>query len=350
MFTEYLDSVVTLMQIIPDELNMNYNLLFEVINRITTRFSSDELKDEFKSIMKDRSFVSDLHIYELIPQREKRRNGILCYLYDANSAGQKYRFGETRVETLCYRRGKILRTAAKNGTVKKIIYPVYEENRITYILVLQLTGRNISNDELTGHLLKLFNNQISLLNAKDRDYLTNLYNRQCLNKVLDSISGEISKGGGKSKFSHLAIFDIDHFKHINDNYGHLIGDEVLILVAQLLKESFRYGDMKFRYGGEELLVAFRGLDDPLCARMVDRFRSAVENYPFPKGIRLTLSGGYASFLQDGLNNPAHVVDMADRALYYAKDNGRNRCCSYKALVSEGKLSPFSEPKTSVVLF
>ena len=134
----------------------------------------------------------------------------------------------------------------------------------------------------------------------------------------------------------LAVVDIDHFKRVNDNFGHLIGDEVLLLVATMMKDTFRTHDKLFRFGGEEFIVLLKPntLDD--AQRIFDRFRAGIEARDFPQVGHVTVSIGYAEIRLG--DQPSVILDNADNALYWAKENGRNQVASYAALMAEGKLA------------
>ena len=162
-----------------------------------------------------------------------------------------------------------------------------------------------------------------LLDTKERDPLTHMHNRQTLDLILDQVLEFYRQRGDidSSSQSWIALLDIDHFKSINDNFGHLYGDEVLIHFANLMEKSFRYSDFLFRYGGEEFLVIINQTDKAGVDKALERFRAAVEGYQFPSG-DATVSIG---FTQVDHNKPAHaLIEVADQALYKAKSNGRNR--------------------------
>jgi two-component system cell cycle response regulator len=126
--------------------------------------------------------------------------------------------------------------------------------------------------------------------------------------------------------------DVDHFKNINDTYGHRAGDEVLRELARLLGENLRSIDRAARYGGEELLVMLPETPVAEAKQVAERFRCAVERHVFvvdpeddepPIALRLTASLGVAGLPVDA-GSLARLVEVADRALYDAKHQGRNR--------------------------
>ncbi|OYZ00199.1 MAG: hypothetical protein B7Y32_05810 [Methylophilales bacterium 16-45-7] len=133
----------------------------------------------------------------------------------------------------------------------------------------------------------------------------------------------------------MAIFDIDHFKRVNDEFGHLIGDEVLLLFSQMMTKSFRDSDPLFRFGGEEFVGVFGCAQDADIDMVLKRFTDKLQVFNFPQVGRVTASVGYTRLTADSA--PSQLVDRADLALYYAKNHGRNRTCSYDELKAQGLL-------------
>jgi diguanylate cyclase len=124
----------------------------------------------------------------------------------------------------------------------------------------------------------------------------------------------------------VATFDIDHFKRINDGYGHAAGDAVLRIVGQVMMEHANEDIFVSRYGGEEFAVAFGGMELDAAMSLADELRRKIEALAFHSSahpVKVTMSGGVARF-EDG-DTPASVFERADRALYAAKRAGRNRC-------------------------
>jgi diguanylate cyclase (GGDEF)-like protein len=123
------------------------------------------------------------------------------------------------------------------------------------------------------------------------------------------------------------MFDIDHFKSVNDTYGHTIGDKILINITRIAKMALREGDILLRYGGEEFLVIMPGaprhdsqfVAERLC-RMVEEGKTQCGN----QQISVTVSVGVASFPETDVTDEKNLITFADSALYEAKDSGRNR--------------------------
>jgi len=149
-------------------------------------------------------------------------------------------------------------------------------------------------------------------------------NRRAFNELLTSaIANEDRRAGG---CLGLAILDLDHFKKLNDTYGHPAGDAALRSLARLLNQHLRKGDQAARYGGEEFVVILPGSDEERSLGAAERLRSALEKHRFVfEGARipLTASLGVAVWPADG-KEPEALLSASDRALYAAKEAGRNR--------------------------
>lgn len=134
------------------------------------------------------------------------------------------------------------------------------------------------------------------------------------------------------------MLDIDHFKSVNDNFGHQTGDEVIKLVANVLRENLRDADIVGRYGGEEFCLVLPGIDIETTLEIAERIRVSVMNsseYPIIGIKGVTISLGISSISDDALN-PNEMIDLADKALYYAKNNGRNRVAVWSDGVEENE--------------
>ncbi|MCD5316339.1 GGDEF domain-containing protein [Kineosporia babensis] len=156
----------------------------------------------------------------------------------------------------------------------------------------------------------------------NEDALTRLSNRHHIEAELPRLlAGAAATGQPLS----LAVLDLDHFKHINDTWGHQTGDEVLVAVAGLLRRSCRAGDLTGRFGGEEFLLALPGLTEPEAVEVCHRVRRSVQDHDWSSirpGLRVTISiGVYSAQAGDEVRD---LIEHADERLYRAKRSGRNR--------------------------
>ena len=174
---------------------------------------------------------------------------------------------------------------------------------------------------LFGYLLariKLLHEQMSLMAYTDP--LTNIYNRLHFSNFLDAEIDRINRYGGT--FS-LIFFDLDRFKGINDEYGHLVGDEVLKEVAEVVRNANRNADIFARYGGEEFIILAPATDITGARVHAERLRRDIEGHRFHGINALTCSFGIAEFQPDR-DDVTSVFKRVDSALYNAKRLGRNR--------------------------
>lgn len=198
--------------------------------------------------------------------------------------------------------------------------------------------------DLAGGILGLYRNYLSLLEDSQIDTLTGLSNRKTFERSLARLlvddgsrrkDRESERRNQDGEENWLAIIDIDHFKRINDHFGHLYGDEVLILIANLMRGAFRQHDKLFRFGGEEFVVLLRGVSHENALATLERFRQKVAEHSFPQVDQITASVGFAIIHPQ--DTPNAVLGHADEALYFAKDSGRNQVQCYEKLIECGRL-------------
>ena len=182
---------------------------------------------------------------------------------------------------------------------------------------------NQANRELERRLEEIQKLQNQLREESIRDPLTNLYNRRYLE---DSLQREFAHAHRDNYPVSIIMADIDHFKRVNDTYGHGVGDVVLQKLSGLLVSSFRIEDIVCRYGGEEFIIVMPGTTAETAFLRTENFRVAVEQTMMEiskQKVQITMSAGVAVFPKDG-STVDEVIKEADRALYQAKTAGRNR--------------------------
>ncbi|HKK02253.1 MAG TPA: diguanylate cyclase [Desulfuromonadales bacterium] len=171
---------------------------------------------------------------------------------------------------------------------------------------------------LQDHLKK--NNEL-LLNLSNIDPLTQLFNRRYF---LETLEKELMRSSRANTSFSLLMLDIDHFKQINDTYGHQAGDRALEEVAKLLRQHLRQYDIAARFGGDEFALVLPHTKLPQALDVAERLRAAVETLSFPDGLRMTASLGAACFPETNITAIDELIREADVALYNAKRAGRNR--------------------------
>jgi len=170
--------------------------------------------------------------------------------------------------------------------------------------------------------LKEKNAQLQELSGTDD--LTKLANRR---RFMEQFTNEFARAKRYGSELSFLILDLDFFKQVNDSYGHLAGDSVLIQVGNVMKESVRTSDLVARYGGEEFTLLLPETGSQGCRVYAERIRNRIETSEFDaagKQIHITVSGGIASYLETSANSVDELLRKADGALYSAKKNGRNR--------------------------
>jgi len=159
-----------------------------------------------------------------------------------------------------------------------------------------------------------------LVEMATTDALTGAFNRRRFYELLDD---ELQRQARYGNVFSLIMLDIDHFKRVNDTYGHSVGDEVLKGVAEVVRDHLRANDRLTRWGGEEFIVLTpsTGAGDALA--LAERLRERVADWVFPTAGSVTVSLGVAEHRDDESGD--EVINRADAALYRAKENGRDRC-------------------------
>ncbi len=198
---------------------------------------------------------------------------------------------------------------------------------ITFEDISELEKQNTQLNKLINRLRdtekEVKQKNVSLLKLANFDSLTNCYNRRALFEKFENLFQQC-----RNTTTNLAclMIDIDHFKSINDNYGHVVGDKAIQFVVQILMEKTRDSDLVGRYGGEEFCVVLPEITIVEASNFAERIRVTLEHkstVEFTDAEKITVSIGIC-MLDSQLENPSELVDLADKALYAAKESGRNR--------------------------
>jgi diguanylate cyclase (GGDEF)-like protein len=204
-------------------------------------------------------------------------------------------------------------------------YSSCREERLNFLL--QLRGEMLVED------LNRLNAQ--LVRHSESDALTGLANRRSFDNQYAELWRRAMKNGTTLS---VIVVDVDYFKHLNDRYGHLYGDEVLKRIGSLLQQALRVkDDFAARYGGEEFVILLPGTNAVAAVQVAERLRKMVELAGFPaldpsqgpydRNIRATVSCGVATMYPTEQDRPERLIECADKELYRAKAEGRNRVCS-----------------------
>jgi len=212
--------------------------------------------------------------------------------------------------------------AIKLDEIKEIRKKITQETGTLRKTITRKRKKDAEMIKMLSHKVKAINDELT--SAKEEtmiDGLTQLYNRKAFDRKLREAFENSSM---PEKAFTLIMADIDYFKKINDDYGHIVGDEALKKVANIIKETFRLNDFVARYGGEEFVIIIDIIDEQYIQDICERFRSEIEATNFKIGsetIPISISLGIAFYKES--DTPATLLDRADKALYLAKQSGRN---------------------------
>lgn len=246
------------------------------------------------------------------------------------------------------------------------VYPVCSQSMLRGLIEISIDAARPAlrprDARMIAAALRIVGNHLALLDYGEHDTLTGMLNRKTFESTFEKVRDRLRNAARKSdddrdrrraagetrdtrdtRDSHddgglpswLAVVDIDRFKSINDGFGHLFGDEVLLLVSRLMRDGFRGADRIFRFGGEEFTILVERTSEGGAAIALERLRANIEAWNFPKVGRVTISAGMTRIAHDEASMSA--FERADEALYFAKNHGRNQVHCYERLVAASLL-------------
>ncbi|MBV7299021.1 diguanylate cyclase [Enterovibrio paralichthyis] len=235
----------------------------------------------------------------------------------------------------------VIRQHAKHNNVP-IVYLSGETDLKLQMKALQVGADDFLTKPISDHHLtqavSIRTRRFRALSAMmDRDSLTGLLNHSNLKIELEKELSRAQRNGSQVSF---VMIDIDHFKSINDKYGHPVGDKVIKGVARLLNYRFRKSDTSARYGGEEFALILPDTPADIALRLIDEFRLMFSRTPFSNGdenFYATLSAGIATFPE--FTSVDSIIEAADSALYLAKERGRNRVLTHVEVIHVNPTEP-----------
>ena len=211
----------------------------------------------------------------------------------------------------------------------------FKDKNVGYIFTLS-DGKDIRNLDITFYYISFLmfalfvliifftlyyrSSQKKIQKLATFDSLTNVYIRRAIMAIIES---EYERSKRYQTSFSVVMIDIDHFKNVNDTYGHSVGDSVLVRIAEIIRTSIRKTDALGRYGGEEFIVSLPGTEESHASIVAEKLRKKVSEYDFPKVGRVTMSLGVAGMSQQ-LQSTGDLIKEADKKLYIAKHEGRNR--------------------------
>lgn len=213
-----------------------------------------------------------------------------------------------------------------------------QARRLTAIVAEDQPIRTAEYDSLINHVSRFYDQARRLRDAfaklvSEIDPLTGLHNRQIMSHDLDV---EFERGQRTGGPLCLALTDIDHFKRVNDTYGHAAGDVVLASVAGRFQSNLRPYDSIYRYGGEEFLITLPNANTGTANSVLERLRTALDSAPIalPDGTRLPVTASFGLVRVDYGIPLKQSIERADKALYAAKQGGRNRTVTWSEALEE----------------
>jgi len=202
----------------------------------------------------------------------------------------------------------------------------YEEQQINIPEVTNqfknIQKHMVTEIEKANQIISNLSNQVKSLEKKSNiDSLTKVFNRRALSTYLETICKDAT-----SNYSiHMLMLDLDDFKKINDTYGHVAGDKILIFISNILKQTLRDADKIFRYGGEEFIIILNRINKKRCIQIANRILELIStNKLIYKGETISVTASIGSSLLTKSDTPNSFIARADKALYVAKENGKNQ--------------------------
>jgi len=235
---------------------------------------------------------------------------LLDYFIAEEGCLDKYTYGKKWIE-------KVEQTKKKSVKVK--IFS--KEDTLEYYYKIKISKLKGSKEYILTFtdISDIEREKSTLQESAELDPLTKIYNRVKLNEMFQSIFFNANKYNLKLS---IILFDIDHFKSINDTYGHNVGDKVLVELSRLSKSLLRSHDIIARWGGEEFMIVLNETSQEEAKVLGDRLRLSIDKYHFEVVEHVTCSFGVTEFSAG--DTPAQFLERVDEALYEAKENGRNR--------------------------
>jgi len=324
---------------------------------VTSHFDKEVIEKSLLKTLTDFTPSAEYRIYRVLPNSsDKTVLALIAHVKDNDSLSHEIRekhlhenFCDAINRAVETKLVQIINTDTGNKKIH-VIYPALNQGNESFAILIQSCEKvDLEHQRLVHGLLKVYSNYLELIEKSRRDKLTQLLNRETLDAEvtrilirnntpksdtlkLPSYSDIDSREDPQNSTYWLGILDIDFFKKINDTYGHLYGDEVLILVARLLEKNIRDNDFVFRFGGEEFVIILLADGLLVAEKAFERIRMEINKHPYANVEGLSVSIGVSHITNQ--TTPTGVIEEADKALYFSKENGRNQTRLYKQLVEE----------------
>jgi diguanylate cyclase (GGDEF)-like protein len=346
--------------------------LIESVADLTARSDRDELEVTLASVTANLLQATGLVLWRLVShagelrlqERVRLTDGGIAVSSPCSEASDMPPLASRPELRACHDEGKSLDLIPDATGRHGHVFPVASARGVVGLMEIYYPTRMQEDQhKLVSGLFSIYRNHLRILDYSEYDELTGLLNRKTFDGSLAQLvraeasghddASRIERARPRPSFpdglsAWLGVLDIDFFKRINDRFGHLYGDEVLILVARLMRNCFGDADRLFRCGGEEFVIVLAPTTAELAHDAFERFRQTIEDFNFPQVGRVTVSLGYTCVCAG--DNGLTAFGRADEALYTAKRQGRNRILCYEALIRGGVLSAKTLVGADVELF
>jgi diguanylate cyclase (GGDEF)-like protein len=326
--------------------NSEINLIYSVINNISKTIDIDELKHIVLDIMSDALSADEVDI--VLPRCDGGFRLVTRTLNGEKITRKIFLDGDPMLAIIERWLSGNLRTREMSADLTEVFLPISKGDIQLALITARCKHHTFSQEKLK--LVEAINHHIAIAFENARlysiaitDELTGLYTvrhfRLCIDRQFDLFEHYGEKNA-------LLMIDIDNFKRINDNYGHLVGDAVLKQVGRIIAESVRADDLPFRYGGEEFCIILPATVRQGALLVAERIRSQIESAVIivdELTIKVTVSSGMALCPENSTNTKGLIME-ADKALYTAKDNGKNRVETSEAKVATPSAIPIPDQR------
>jgi len=301
------------------------NSVLEILERVVgNEIGVVLLFEEEKAVVRLAADISEEELEEI-----KRKS-----IEAAHDYGHEIKNAE-RIEFIVYGKGSVISDTAKEKRTFAIAnIPLTAQKKVIGILLLGSPASPVFLRH-AQRILGIVQNQVTIVIDNARLYeaarqlaitdgLTKIYNHRFFQELFEK---EFKRSDRYNTIFSLIMLDIDHFKRINDTYGHLCGDEILKGLASIVKGCLRSMDIVARYGGEEFAILLPETNGGEAVQTAERIRRTVESNTFmgtEKGLHITVSQGVATYPSPGIHARSDLIAKADKALYEAKESGRNK--------------------------
>lgn len=341
--------------------------IIDSLAEITRHHDREIIEKSLLKTLDELAVKQQFHLYKVFEKQPEIALGLLAYSLDGIiESGSLHTKKHTLspllsngIATVIFQ-GSIEQVKNQHGIITHFIYPAFDRNNEVFAVLIQTCKETVDYEmqRFVHGLLRVYSNYLELIDQSQRDKLTQLLNRETLDKEItrilinnnDKLQRPVLRRDKDPLGYWLGVIDIDHFKLVNDRFGHLFGDEVLILMARQMKKDIRGDeDLIFRYGGEEFVIVLQAYGIDEAGSVFERLRRNIAAHELPQIGHITISIGIVQITHQ--QGPAAVISCADQALYYAKEHGRNRVCIYESLLEQGLIEkPGDEPDNGEVEF